>query len=369
MARPLGINDPIVARFRNDVVSFAPLETNHDWVVLRLRRSTTANNEIDASYAYVDGLAVDISTAPLTFTPLAGSTPIFQGEPSTRAQFRTLTLVPQASFATLVSGSKTSISQDITTTSATSELTFNYRFVNVDGTLNVYLDGNLLQPFQAVNPVDPGFTSASIPINGSVTGTLKFELDANTGSSVILDNIAVEGLTNGDFASGDLTGWTPESESGNLALAGVLSVEGPEFAEVKIARAKVETKRDSEVEIRGRFTPGDGGVIDPTAEGATVIFGDYSETIPPESFAFRHGAYVFKDRHGGLKQLRISENGWFSLEAEDIDLADTDFANPVPFILVVGNTLGSSEIEFRCRDKKGKRSHYHHALSCWAGGH
>ena len=70
-----------------DLASFT-LETNHDQILMSLSRLSTANNEITASFSYLDaGNIVSTTTFGITAT-------IFNGENFTRAQFMYLVPVP-----------------------------------------------------------------------------------------------------------------------------------------------------------------------------------------------------------------------------------------------------------------------------------
>jgi hypothetical protein len=92
-------------------------------------------------------------------------------------------------------------------------LEFDYLFTTVTGQLTVLLDGIALGFVTAPSVVNGSFTTASMPVNipGLLNRTginLEFLLDGPTGSSVHLDNIVFPGLINGDFQTGNLTGWT-----------------------------------------------------------------------------------------------------------------------------------------------------------------
>jgi hypothetical protein len=70
-----------------DLASFT-LETNHDQILMSLSRLSTANNEITATFSYLDaGSVVSTTTFGTTAT-------IFNGENFTRAQFMYLAPVP-----------------------------------------------------------------------------------------------------------------------------------------------------------------------------------------------------------------------------------------------------------------------------------
>lgn len=83
----------VLHRHDRDAVTFTDLatftlETNHDQIELSLSRLSTANNEITASFSYLDaGSVVSTTTFGTTAT-------IFNGENFTRAQFMYLAPVP-----------------------------------------------------------------------------------------------------------------------------------------------------------------------------------------------------------------------------------------------------------------------------------
>ena len=77
------------------IVDSVPLETNHDQIWLNLMRGDVSSNAITASLAYIDdGVMGDVLTSPNTLD-------IFDGENFTRAQFVSITVVPEPISLTL----------------------------------------------------------------------------------------------------------------------------------------------------------------------------------------------------------------------------------------------------------------------------
>lgn len=238
----------VVQFFRNDTSAIpsvntlferTALETSHDQIVLRLSRNNTVNNDIQASFAYVDeanvGLDISDSTAlgALTFTTFATTGTIFGTNNVTRAIFRqqVIDADQQFNFAVLTAESPTSISQTVYTGVAASILSFNYRFDTITGTLDIMLGGTLLGTINAPSSVSSSFASASFLIDGLLLDQdldLKFTVDGLDGSTVLLDAINFAGIQNGDFGTQDLTDWevTTSGEIGVQVLT-IVSVSEP----------------------------------------------------------------------------------------------------------------------------------------------
>jgi hypothetical protein len=220
------------------------LQTNHDQIVLRLSRNSTASNEIVASYAYVDGanVGMDISNptnlAMLNFSTIASAiaepTTIFNQFIHTRAEFRQL--APDEDnrfdFVRLTTGSPVSIGQVIYTGTTESLISFNYRFETVTGELTVALGDTELGSILAPGAVSNDFATASFLVGAGLLDrnlTLRLILDGPTGSRVLLDSINFAGLQNSNFASGDLTGWdVVTTGTGSVGVLTITAVPEPE---------------------------------------------------------------------------------------------------------------------------------------------
>lgn len=363
----------------NDVISFAKanfetgaldlagrqlLEPGHDQILLRLQRpgNTALDREVFASFAYVDGGSIDISDnvaiGLLSFTNLSNigqsgnPITIFNGENFTRAQFNLL-VRDDVTVASLVAASPASISQTVDTPDSPFAVSFIYRFETTTGTLTVSLDGTMLATINAPADLETEFQSFSINVTNpallGLTGApLTFEINSDIpGSTVLLDNIQFPGLANGNFAGGDLSNWV------TLGNAGVLVVESPQDAEVDVRRAVVKLgKKGDSFTITGRF------ITDPAVsdginlpEDVSVVFNGFSQTIPATSF-FRDDddeGFQFNGTDGGIKHLKIRDDGSFRVMGQKVDLDGTDFADPVPFSLRIGNDLAQTEITVEVR--------------------
>ena len=134
----------------------------------------------------------------------------------------------------LISGSPTHLSQKINAPGTPTPLTFDYWFQGTTGTLRVLLDGLEVLSLTAPPERQAGFQTASILIEGEFLGkqgiALDFEVDGPAGSSVWLDNVTFPGLTNGDFSSGDLTGWiAAATAAGSIGVGiGLIAEAGPD---------------------------------------------------------------------------------------------------------------------------------------------
>lgn len=224
--------DPsVITSFDSDPTQFA----GNNQILLRLITDGLTNpgsNNVFADYAYVNG-PVDLSNGPnlqgqgLVFTSLGGTNlgntgTLFSNETFTRAAIRVFQPADEKQSAVLVSGSPTSISQDVTVNLGVSEVdvSFDYRFDTMTGVLTVMLGTEVLGVINAPASVNPNFTTQIFSItNAAVLATLagaspvalSFTIDGPTGSTIFIDNIAVvgvAGLTNGGFATGNLAGWS-----------------------------------------------------------------------------------------------------------------------------------------------------------------
>lgn len=346
----------------NDLISFAKanfetgaldlagshlLEPGHDQILLRLRRPNTLDRQVFASYAYVDAGVIGSFTNLSNIGKSGNPITIFNGENFTQAQFNLL-VRNDVTTGSLVSGSPASISQTVNTPGSPFAVSFVYRFESTAGVLTVSLDGTVLATIDAPTDLLTEFQSFSVSVSNStllgLTGaSLTFEIDSDIpGSTVLLDNIQFPGLQNGNFTGGDLSNWV------TVGNAGVLVVESPQDAEVDVRRADVKLKKKGDsFTITGRF------ITDPAVsdginlpEDVSVVFNGFSQTIPATSF-FRdddNEGFQFNGTHGGIKHLKIRDDGSFRVMGQNVDLDGTDFANPVPFLLRIGNDLAQTEI-------------------------
>ena len=128
--------------------------------------------------------------------------------------------------AQLVTGSSVSLNQMLlgTTPSDAFTLGFDYRFTTGTGTLTVTLADELLA---TLTPAGDLFQTVSLAIDaehhanllGRSNALLQFRLEGVTGSTVLLDNILLPGLANGDFQATSLFGWSVlASEAGGVTL-------------------------------------------------------------------------------------------------------------------------------------------------------
>lgn len=351
----------------NDLISFAKanfetgaldlagrqlLEPGHDQILLRLRRPDTSNQQVLASYAYVDAGVIGSFTNLSNIGDSGNPITIFNGENFTQAQFNLL-VRDDVTTGSLVTGSAASISQTVDTPIDPFAVSFDYRFETTDGVLTVSLNGIELATIDAPADLQTEFQSFSVNVtNPTLLGRsgvpLTFEINSDIpGSTVLLDNIQFPGLQNGTFAGGDLSSWA------TVGNAGALVVESPQDAEVDVRRADVKLKKKGDsFTITGRF------ITDPAVsdginlpEDVSVVFGGFSQIIPAASF-FRdeeNEGFQFDGTKGGIKHLKIRDDGSFRVMGQDVDLDGTDFANPVPFLLRIGNDLGQTEITVDAR--------------------
>ncbi len=141
---------------------------------------------------------------------------------------------PPGSFASrLESGSQVSISQQVDIPANPFEFTFEYLFERLDGDLDVVLNGVNLGTISALATPQNDFLIGGFTVDGSrgLLGLndvpLKFTFDGLPGSSLLLDNIVFPGLTNGDFETGDLSGWGSTPGQGSTGVVRLASVPEP----------------------------------------------------------------------------------------------------------------------------------------------
>jgi len=128
--------------------------------------------------------------------------------------------------AQLVTGSTVSLNQMLLGTTPTEAFTlgFDYRFTTNTGVLTVTLADELLA---TLTPGGDVFQTVSLAIDagqhpnllGRSNALLQFRLEGATGSTVLLDNIVLPGLANGDFQATSLFGWSVvASDAGGVTL-------------------------------------------------------------------------------------------------------------------------------------------------------
>lgn len=130
----------------------------------------------------------------------------------------------------MVTGSPSGVLQSVNTPDSAFELAFDTLFETTTGTLEVSLADEILATINAPGTLAPGFTTNSVLIDQAsllnLSGAdLEFVIDGPTGSSVLIDNIVFPGLTNGDFQSGNLDGWTVQASPNGRV--GVVTVDVP----------------------------------------------------------------------------------------------------------------------------------------------
>lgn len=344
---------------------FTAAEFSNAQILLRL--TTPANdNTVTAQYAFVNS-PIDITdtaaVSALTFVTLPNTDTIFDGELWTRARIRLVQRVTDLAGVELTGGPTTSIAQDVDTGATPVDLIFNYRFETPAGVLTVSLDGTVLGTIVAPDPVTSTFETARLPVDGSLLGMtgleLKFEITGATPSTVKIDNILFPGLSNGNFATGDLSNWTVVAPGTGTASA--FLIERVEAATVQITKAKVKTKRGkTDLDIKGRLTLGiESDGINPLDEDVTVSIGGFVQTIPAGSFFRKEDDdddddddrsekrnFRFEGSSGGITRIDIREDGKFRIKGKRIDFGTTNFDNPVPFSIQIGNDLAQTDVMF-----------------------
>ncbi len=139
-------------------------------------------------------------------------------------------LIPCASavsscFTALTAGSPATLSQSINVPDTATSLGFDYGFLTGSGALSVFVNDQVLATYNSDGP-DHGLAHVSLSLGDQFIDqrvALTFFMDGPAGSTVLLDNIIFPSLINGDFATGDLTGWIGSSSAegfvGAVALA------------------------------------------------------------------------------------------------------------------------------------------------------
>jgi hypothetical protein len=198
------------------------LTGNPDQIRLSLAKLSAGSNEITASFEYIkDGSSIGGQT-------FSNTVPIFHGENFTRgdfiAQIHQKFAAPILA-AELTTGSPTTLSQNVSTPSTLFTLTFDYLFETTTGVLDVTINGQLIGSLSAPGTLAGVFQQASFVVSdfllsGLPNALLEFTLDGPTGSKLLLDNIAGLALINGDFQTGNLTGWQSTfSGNGSVGVA------------------------------------------------------------------------------------------------------------------------------------------------------
>jgi len=122
-----------------------------------------------------------------------------------------------------------SMSQAISIPGGTEDLSFDYFFPATTGQLTVTLEGEILAQIAAPDVLADGLTTFQMPvdISGLFSGPLdaallEFSLSGGRDpAGLILDNILFSTLENGDFGTGDLTGWQISFTDGGSVGVGV----------------------------------------------------------------------------------------------------------------------------------------------------
>lgn len=169
--------------------------------------------------------------------------------------------------AALVGTDNALLSQIIPTPRTSGELVFDYLFATTKGELLVQLGGTAFATITAPSVLLDGSTTVRVPLDSdlfrtrtlSPTVSLEFILNGmGIESGVLLNNIVIDGLLNGDFQTGDLQGWetggTPGSAVGVNFAPGSQSVSVPEpttlgLLSLGFAGAMVRCRR------RNRYSP------------------------------------------------------------------------------------------------------------------
>lgn len=197
-----------------------------DQIRLTLEKKSNASLAITGSFTYLKN-GVDLSTTILTSTVNA-----FSDENFTRAQFNAFQLerFTTAAAAKLTTGSPAGISQTVDKVTS-SNLQFSYRFATTGGKLTVTLNGVELGVIDAPTTLSNSFSVANFNVPAellnALLATLTFTLDGLTGSSILLDNIIFAGLANGDFQTGNLSGWQPFSSGAGSVGVQITVTETP----------------------------------------------------------------------------------------------------------------------------------------------
>lgn len=201
-----------------------------DQIRLSLSKANAASGLVTASYQYLKAGSV-IGDSVFATTPAAYA--LFDGEVFTRGEFSSL-LIPDAGapniVAQLTTGSPVSLSQVVDTPASPFNLEFDYQFKTLTGQLQVLLNGAIVGTLDAPALLGVDFETASFLIDGPLLSlsdvALEFRFGGPTGSTVLLDNILFPGLANGDFQSGNLSGFQVSGPGTAQALT-IASVSSP----------------------------------------------------------------------------------------------------------------------------------------------
>lgn len=124
--------------------------------------------------------------------------------------------VPSPPACVIETGSPVSITQQVNVPMGPSAVSFDYVFPLSTGTLQVTLDGLSLGRVDAPTLFSSELQHASLALPSFEQGrsnlALTFELDGPSDSPILIDNISFPGLLNGNFSTGDLTGFTVSTE-------------------------------------------------------------------------------------------------------------------------------------------------------------
>jgi hypothetical protein len=166
---------------------------------------------------------------------IVGATLYYRWQPASGSTARP----PGNTRTQLVTGSPASLSQNVTVPNQAFEISFDYLFQTAFGSLSVWVDDVLVATLVAdANAAQQNdFTRATFTIDQSAillktNASLSITLDGNTGASVLIDNIVFPSLLNGDFESGDLSGFTSQS-SGAGAVFTVIDISETAAAQVE----------------------------------------------------------------------------------------------------------------------------------------
>lgn len=216
------------ANAETDVVTFADaipvdLTGNPDQIRLSFEKTNASNTEIAATYTYLkDGAELsETQTFSQTFS-------LYNGEEFTRPEFGGRQRPGNTpSFAVqLTTGSPAGISQAIDTGSSPFLVAFGYKFETTTGVLDVVVNGVSIGTISAPAILNDTFAAASFLIDNPELLNLDdiiiaIILDGPSGSSILLDNILAPNLANGDFQTGNISGWSAISSG----AGGVRTVE------------------------------------------------------------------------------------------------------------------------------------------------
>jgi hypothetical protein len=204
------------------------LTGNPDQIRLTLAKLTDSN-EITASFAYLK------EGSEISNKEFYQKVPIFDGESFTRPDFQSqivANFIGPSLAAKLVTGSPASLSQTIDTPASPQSLQFDYKFESTSGVLDITINGTSIGTLAAPGTLSGAFSTASFLVSGLLLdlqdAILSFVLDGVAGSSILIDNVLFPGLINGDFQTGNLTGWNVQhSGAGSVAITEVPQVPLP----------------------------------------------------------------------------------------------------------------------------------------------